>query len=152
LQEPAIRVLAGVTFLLGDSCGTPKLLWRNADDPLKMKAKMALIREAGAQRDLCQGELAVCSQEVLRSFNTARDHILVRRQPGGCLELPGKFWPWKRPSGTLLSTGWFKYDQARAVLKVPRDLDIEAMAAVGRPGKKGDLPIAGRPAATAANG
>jgi hypothetical protein len=25
---------------------------------------------------------------VLRSFNPARDHILVRRQPGGRLELP----------------------------------------------------------------
>jgi hypothetical protein len=49
---------------------------------------MALIREAGAHRDLGQTELAVCSQELLRPFNAAVDHILVRRQPSGCLELP----------------------------------------------------------------
>ena len=50
---------------------------------------MALIREAGAERDLGQAEPTVCPQEVLRSFNAACDHILVRRQPGGgCLELP----------------------------------------------------------------
>ena len=34
---------------------------------------MALIREAGAERDLGQPELAVCPQELLRSFNAARD-------------------------------------------------------------------------------
>src|SRR5258707_5438380 len=49
---------------------------------------MALVREAGAERDLGQAEFALCPQEVLRSFNAARDHILVRRQPGGRLELP----------------------------------------------------------------
>lgn len=49
---------------------------------------MALVREAGAERDLGHAELAVCPQELLRPFNTARDHILVRRQPGGRLELP----------------------------------------------------------------
>ena len=48
---------------------------------------MALIREAGAERDLGQAEPAVCPQEVLRSFNAACDYILVRRQPGGRLEL-----------------------------------------------------------------
>ena len=48
---------------------------------------MALIREAGAERDLGQAEFAVCPQEVLRSFNAARDHILARRQLGGRLEL-----------------------------------------------------------------
>src|SRR5207253_7942936 len=66
----------------------PKLSRRGADDPLKLKAKMALIRETGAEHDLGQAEPTVCPQEVLRSFNAACDHILVRRQPGGCLELP----------------------------------------------------------------
>jgi nitroreductase len=35
----------------------------------------------------------------------------------------------------------FDYDRARTVLKIPRDLQVEAMAAVGKPGKKEDLPI-----------
>jgi hypothetical protein len=35
-------------------------------------------------------ELAVCSQEVLRSFNATSDDILVRRQSGGRLELARK--------------------------------------------------------------
>src|SRR5260221_12976997 len=48
---------------------------------------MALVREADAECDLRQAELAICPEEVLRSFNAARDHILVRRQPGGRLEL-----------------------------------------------------------------
>ena len=75
----------GGVLLLRDSCGTQKLSWRDADDPLKLKAKMALIREAGAERDLGQAEPAVCPQEVLRSFNAAHEHILVRRQAGGRL-------------------------------------------------------------------
>jgi hypothetical protein len=49
---------------------------------------MALIRETRAERHLGQAELAPCPQEVLRSFNAARYHILVRRQSGSCLELP----------------------------------------------------------------
>ena len=69
----------GGVLLLRDSCGTQKLSWRDADDPLKLKAKMALIREAGAERDLGQAEPAVCPQEVLCPFNAARDYILMRR-------------------------------------------------------------------------
>ncbi len=69
----------GGVLLLRDSCGTQKLSWRDADDPLKLKAKMALIREAGAERDLGQAEPAVCPQQVLRSFNAACDYILMRR-------------------------------------------------------------------------
>ena len=49
---------------------------------------MALVRKPGAEGNLGQAELAVYPQEFLRSFNAARDHILVRRQPGGRLELP----------------------------------------------------------------
>ena len=43
---------------------------------------MALIREAGAERDLGQSELAICPQEVLGSFNPAGDYELVRCQSG----------------------------------------------------------------------
>jgi hypothetical protein len=69
------------------SCGNPKLTRRDADDPLEVKRKMALVREAGAERYLRQAELTICPQEVLCLFNAARDHIPVRRQTGGRLEL-----------------------------------------------------------------
>ncbi len=46
---------------------------------------MTLVREAAAERDLRQTELPVSPQEVLRSFNAAHEHILVRRQAGGRL-------------------------------------------------------------------
>jgi len=39
---------------------------------------MALVREAGAERYLGQAEPAIRPQELLRSFNAARDYILVR--------------------------------------------------------------------------
>ena len=62
------------------SCGSLKLSRRDADDPLEVKGKLVLVREADAERDLHQAELAICPQELLRSFNAARDHILVRGQ------------------------------------------------------------------------
>jgi hypothetical protein len=51
---------------------------------------MALIREAGAVRDLREAELAVCSQEELRSFNAPRDHILVGGNPVAALNCRAK--------------------------------------------------------------
>ena len=59
--------------LLQDSCGNPKLSRCGADDPLKERGKMALVREASADRYLGQTELAVCLQELLRPFNAAVD-------------------------------------------------------------------------------
>jgi hypothetical protein len=53
-----------------------------------VKGKLALIREPDAESDLRQAEFAACPQELLRSFNPARDHILVRRQSGSRLKLP----------------------------------------------------------------
>ncbi len=35
----------------------------------------------------------------------------------------------------------FDYDRARTVLKIPGDFKVEAMAAIGKPGKKEDLPL-----------
>src|ERR1700741_1592986 len=55
-----------------------------------MKGKLALVRETGTERNLCQLELIVFPQEVLCSLNAARDQILVWRQPGARLELPGE--------------------------------------------------------------
>ena len=49
-----------------------------------------MVREADAERDFRQAELVICPQEVLGSFNAARDHILVRRRPSGRLELARK--------------------------------------------------------------
>ena len=34
----------------------------------------------------------------------------------------------------------FDYDRARTVLKIPPEFHVEAMAAIGRPGNKEDLP------------
>jgi hypothetical protein len=44
-----------------------------------MKAKVALIREARATRNLGQTESAIRPQELLCPFNPARDYILMRR-------------------------------------------------------------------------
>jgi nitroreductase len=35
----------------------------------------------------------------------------------------------------------FDYDKARTVLHIPPDFEVEAMAAIGKPGKRQDLPI-----------
>jgi hypothetical protein len=73
---------------LRDSSRKQKLSRRDADDPLEMKGKLALVRETDAERDLHYAEFVVCTQEVLRSFNATSNDILVWRQPGGRLELP----------------------------------------------------------------
>jgi hypothetical protein len=51
-------------------------------------AELALVREAGAQGDLRQGQVRPCLQEMLCSLDATQDDVLVRRQPGGGLELP----------------------------------------------------------------
>src|SRR5262245_22542892 len=50
--------------------------------------ELALVREAGARRDLCQGEVKVLLQELLSPLDTAPEDVLVRRRPRGRLELP----------------------------------------------------------------
>jgi len=50
--------------------------------------EVALVREAGARGDLCQGEAVASLQELLGPLDAAHDDVLVRRQPGGGLELP----------------------------------------------------------------
>ena len=50
-------------------------------------AELALVREAGVQGDLRQGQVRPCLQELLGPLDAAGDDILVRRQPGGPLEL-----------------------------------------------------------------
>jgi len=70
-----------ITNVVEDALDTDFRSWWNLWS--RLKAKMALIRETGSERDLGQAESGVCPQEVLRSFNAAYDYKLVRRQPGG---------------------------------------------------------------------
>ena len=61
---------------------------RGADDSLEVLGELALIREAGLRRDLRQGQVCPGLQELLGPLDPAQDDLLVRRQPGGRLELP----------------------------------------------------------------
>jgi hypothetical protein len=49
--------------------------------------ELALVREAGVRGDLGRGKVAAL-QRLLGPFDSAHDDVLVRRQPGGRLELP----------------------------------------------------------------
>ena len=53
-------------------------------------AELALVGEAGVRGDLRQGKVGSCLQELLGPFDAAGDDVLVGRQPGGPLELPGE--------------------------------------------------------------
>jgi hypothetical protein len=84
----ARQLLAGNCRLSGDSCGRPELPRRDADEALEVAAEVALVREAGGQGDLGQGEVRSCLQELPGPLDAAADDVLVRRQAGGSLELP----------------------------------------------------------------
>src|SRR6516165_10155708 len=86
----AVRVLGTTCGLLCDSCGLAELSRRGADDALEVVGELALVREAGARGHLRQGEAASGLQELLGPLDAAQDDVLVRRQPGGCLELSGE--------------------------------------------------------------
>ena len=86
-KEGALPFLARTCGLLGDSCGPTELSWRDADDALEMVGELALVGEAGAGGDLRQRKVAFL-KESLGPFNAPHNDVLVRRQPGGHLELP----------------------------------------------------------------
>src|SRR5215831_9366180 len=73
--------------VLGDSCGHPELARRDADYALEVMRELALVREAGVRGHLRQGEVASGLQELLGPLDAAGEDVLVRRQPGGPLEL-----------------------------------------------------------------
>jgi hypothetical protein len=50
--------------------------------------ELALVGEPGVQGDLRQGQVRPCLQELLGPLDATQDDVLVRRQPGGGLELP----------------------------------------------------------------
>src|SRR5262249_52716785 len=60
------------------------------DDALEVMGELALVREADQGSDIRQGQVATPLQELPGSFDAAGDDELVRRQPGGPLELPGE--------------------------------------------------------------
>src|SRR5262245_2645895 len=85
----AVGVLGAACGRLGDSCGCPEPPWGDADEALEVAGELALVREAAARRDLRQREVvAVLPQELLGPLDAAGEDVLVRRQPGGRLELP----------------------------------------------------------------
>jgi hypothetical protein len=49
--------------------------------------ELAPVREAGVLGDLRQRQVRSCLHEVLDPLDAAPDEVLVRRQPGGPLEL-----------------------------------------------------------------
>src|SRR4029077_2100298 len=75
---------------LGGSYARPELPRRDADQALEVMGELALVREAGDSGDLRQGEGAFGLQELLGPLDAAGDDVLVRRQSGGPLELPGE--------------------------------------------------------------
>src|SRR5262249_831808 len=83
----AVRVLGTACGLLCDSCGLAELPRRDPDDALEAMGEWALIREAGARRDLGQGEVTAGLKELLRPVDAAGEDVLVRRQPGCGFEL-----------------------------------------------------------------
>src|SRR5262249_42808359 len=70
------------------SYARPELPPRDADCALEVMRELALVREAGVRGHLRQGEVASGLQELLGPLDAAGDDVLVRRQPGGPLELP----------------------------------------------------------------
>src|SRR5215471_19782654 len=72
------------------SYARPELPRRDAEEALEVMGELALVREAGLRGDLRQGEVAAALQELLGPLDAAGDDVLVRRQPGGGLELPGE--------------------------------------------------------------
>src|SRR5262245_26095151 len=70
-----------------DSYARPELPRRDADNALEVMGELALIREPGVRGDLRQGQFGPGLQELPGPLDAAQDDVLVRRQPGGPLEL-----------------------------------------------------------------
>lgn len=77
----------GPSVASDDCCESPKLTWRDADDALEVKRKLALAREAGAEGDLRLVQFMVCPEEAPRSLNPPLNNVLMRWQSSNRLEL-----------------------------------------------------------------
>src|SRR5262249_51538369 len=82
------RFLGGTYGFLGGSYARPELPRGDADYALEVMGELALIREPGVRSDLRQGQFGSGLQELPGPLDAAQDDVLVRRQPGGPLELP----------------------------------------------------------------
>src|SRR5262249_42690033 len=87
VEDSRAWVLGATCGFLCDSCGNAELSRREADNALEVMGEFALIRKADAHCDLCQGDVTVELQELLRQFDAARNNVLVRGHPGGLFEL-----------------------------------------------------------------
>ena len=115
--------------LLFDSCGRPELLRRDPDEALEVLGELALVREAGARGDLRQRDVAAALQELLRPFDAAGEDVLVRRHPGGRLELP------REVIGAEMGRRPFTPSNSRSsVHKGTRALRTEEHPSLSRPG------------------
>src|SRR5262249_23554089 len=74
--------------LFGGSYARPELPRGDADEALEVMGELALIREPGVRGDLRQGQFGPGLEELPGPLDAAQDDVLVRRQPGGPLELP----------------------------------------------------------------
>src|SRR5262252_10007428 len=86
-KRVAVPILGGTYGFLGSSYARPELPWGDADDALEVMGELALIREPGVRGDLRQGQFGPGLQELPGPLDFALDDVLVRRQPGGPLEL-----------------------------------------------------------------
>src|SRR5262249_56672922 len=86
----AFAFLGGTCGSLGGSCGGPELPWRDADYALEVAGELALVGEAGVRGDVRQGQVRPGLQQLPGTLDAAGDDVLVGRQPGGLLELPGE--------------------------------------------------------------
>src|SRR5262244_171989 len=82
-----LELAGGVRRPRSDSCGRPEPTRRDADQALEVMREVALVREAGAHRNLCQGQVAILLKELLRVLDATRDDVLVRRLSRRDLEL-----------------------------------------------------------------
>src|SRR5262245_57421192 len=117
------------------SYARPELPRRDAEEALQVMAELAVVGEAGVRGGLRQGEVASGLQEqLLGPLDAAHDHVLVRRQPRGPLELRDEVVGAEAGDrGHLL--------QGRAAVEVP--LDVLDDGAELRSGERAGSPARG---------
>src|SRR5499433_518408 len=84
----AVPILGGTSGFLGGSYAHQELPRCDADNALEVMGELALIREPGVRGDLRQGPFGSGLEELPGPLDAAQDDVLVRRQPGGPLQLP----------------------------------------------------------------
>src|SRR5215470_1623406 len=133
-KRVAVPILGGTYGFLGGSYAHQELPRRDADNALEVMGELALIRELGVRGDLRQGQFGPGLQELPGPLDAAQDDVLVRRQPGGPLELRDEVVGTEAGDrGQLL--------QGRATVEVL--LDVLDDGAEPRPGERAGSPARG---------